>query len=506
MSRILNKTGLVSIMIMVVLAACAPALEPEFIEIENQPAGSGIIYITPTPNPTGIPTIQPITPSPTATPTTEPTITPTEVVVLPCDVVLNNLYTTASQACLGQPDGYVCNGGLPPDANPGGRIASAMGVVGSLVDVNEVDMIHSAPLPSNNSGGVVYVRLNDFVAVKVLMVGDVRLEDKTPEEPDLPNWQILEVETTLHGAPGCGIAPPSAAVLQAPYGQSTRLVINGASLDLNGTVVIQTRGTSTVFLVIEGDVRMNLNGQNVDLIAGQEVVVAHPSDDFSVTAGLANPPQPLEYAMIRDLPVMLFDRPVLLPQPGYVSTEGLVNMRAEPNINSRLLYQVPAGQNMSVLAIDPRNEWYHIRLGNGETGWMKADLLRQNLGLVESIYSATPQPPQRFGDLGEYARVVTDQGGNLRAAPDVGFDILTTLPFGTEVRLLARSPYSPWVKVNAGDLEGWMALITLETRSAIGFLPVDYEVPLPPRPTAQPANDFYSYGGGHAYPDPNGGS
>jgi len=431
-------------------------------------------------------------------------------VVLECDVVLDHLYTTASEACLGQPTGYFCNGGLPPVTEPGGRISGAVSLQGSLVEIGQINKIQTAPLPSNNSGGVAWARLNEFVEVSVLMIGDVILTDVTPDDETtaLLEWQVFTVETTLHAEPGCNIAPPSAAILQSPYGQSSRLVVNGISMDLRGTLVVQTRGTNTAFIILEGETQMSLGAQTETLVAGQEIDIAYNSGDFNNPSGIARDARPLEFSLIRNLPVMLFDRPVLLPQPGFVATEGLVNMRARPDINSRLLFQVPAGQTMTVLAIDSQQEWYHIRLGNGETGWMKAELLRQNLGLIEEIYDATPQPPQRFGDLGESARVVSEQGGNLRLAPDISFEVLTTLPFGTQVELIARSPYSPWVKVTTGELTGWMALITLETRSAISFLPIDYDVPTP-EPNAQPTaipQSYYSYGGGHAYPDPNGGS
>jgi uncharacterized protein YgiM (DUF1202 family) len=210
----------------------------------------------------------------------------------------------------------------------------------------------------------------------------------------------------------------------------------------------------------------------------------------------------MEYDLVKNLPIVLFDRPVAIPQAGYVETQGMVNMRTAPDLNSQLLYQVPAGEVMSVLGVSSDSAWYHIRLGNGETGWMSADLLSQTLDVIENVYDTTPEPPQRVGDLGRMASVIVEQGGNLRTAPDVGFGVKQTVPFGSEVELIARSPYSPWVKVNTGNDEGWMALITLKTAAVISSLPIDYTVPLPTNPTATPS---FSYGGGHAYPDPNGG-
>jgi uncharacterized protein YgiM (DUF1202 family) len=203
--------------------------------------------------------------------------------------------------------------------------------------------------------------------------------------------------------------------------------------------------------------------------------------------------------MIQNLPVALLDRPIMLPQPGYVATDGLVNLRAEPSSEAMLLLQVPAGEVMSVLGRNPTGEWYHVRLDTGETGWMLAELLVQNIGAIQAVYEATPLPPQRYGELGRIGRVQAPAGVNLRLAPDVGFGTITTLPDGTELILVARSPYSPWVKVQVNGLEGWLALVTVDTDVVIDALPVDYNVPPPPDPTQVPGSF------GNAFPDPNAG-
>jgi hypothetical protein len=67
------------------------------------------------------------------------------------------------------------------------------------------------------------------------------------------------------------------------------------------------------------------------------------------------------------------------------------------------------------------------------------------------------------------------------------------------VTLLARSPYSPWVKVESAGMIGWLALVTLQTQSVIEALPIDYDVPPPPVPTRIPGSF------GNAFPDPNAG-
>jgi uncharacterized protein YgiM (DUF1202 family) len=195
----------------------------------------------------------------------------------------------------------------------------------------------------------------------------------------------------------------------------------------------------------------------------------------------------------------LLDRPIMLPQPGYVITDGLVNLRAAPSTETELMLQVPAGEVMSVLGRNPFGDWYHVRLDTGETGWMLAELLIQDVGAVQAVYEATPLPPQRYGELGRLGRVLAPAGVNLRQAPDVSFPTITTLPDGTQVVIVARSPYSPWVKVEVNGITGWLALVTLDTEVVVDALPVDYNVPPPPDPTQVPGSF------GNAFPDPNGG-
>jgi len=128
---------------------------------------------------------------------------------------------------------------------------------------------------------------------------------------------------------------------------------------------------------------------------------------------------------------------------------------------------------------------------------MLADILARNVGDIQAVYEATPLPPQRYGELGLTGRVLAPIGVNLREAPDVGFPVVTALPDGTELNILARSPYSPWIKVEADGIVGWLALITVDTEAVFEALPIDYDVPPPPPPTRVPGSF------GNAFPDPD---
>ena len=290
--------------------------------------------------------------------------------------------------------------------------------------------------------------------------------------------------------------------MQGLYGQTASAFINGVATEINGTLVVLTQGDTSKFIALEGRALLVAFGRSVRLHVGEQLNLRYESGDWNKPAELPAQPVLLEYDLIKHLPVRLFDRPVPIPQPGYAQTQGGVNMRAAPDINSRLLFQVPAGETMGILGRSTNGDWLHIRFGNGDTGWMSAALLAGRQGPIHEVYDLTPEPPQRYGEHARRAVVDALRGANLREAPDTAFRVMRTLPQGTAVRLLARSPYSPWVKVEAADDRGWMALFTLSTEAVINSLPIDYNVPLPPRATPTPS---FSFGGGHAYPDPAGG-
>ncbi|MCZ2099341.1 MAG: SH3 domain-containing protein [Anaerolineae bacterium] len=209
-------------------------------------------------------------------------------------------------------------------------------------------------------------------------------------------------------------------------------------------------------------------------------------------------PIPLNAAYLNHLPVALFDRPLILPQPGFASTQGAINLRTAPDLYSTVITQVPGGQNLTILGRNPDYTWFHVRLANGQTGWMLAELLSSNAGMISAVYSETPLPPQRLGELGTRARVTAPAGVNLRRGPDATFPAIGLVNDGTLVDLLARSPYmNGWLKVNVGGTVGWLSLLTLDTQAYLDALPVDYSAP--PMPTATPIPGSF----GNAFPDPD---
>lgn len=412
-----------------------------------------------------------------------------------CAAQLETFYTIASEVCIGGADGYACNGGTAPNAEPAGPVNNSLATTGAMVPVDALESLNTMPINSDGSGGgLVWMRIPE-TQTDALIIGDVTVRDVPVE--GFPAWQSTIVET-FNDEQTCAAAPRSTFVLQnKEVMQPGRIVVNGVSLGIAGTVMVQTRGTETVFITLDGQLRVNAGGQIQNLMAGQQVSVPYNEEDFSRPIAGPSQPAPFEVGLVQNFPVALLDRPTLLPEPGFVSTRGVVNMRSSPSTNAGLIFEIPAGVTMTVLGRNPEGDWYHVRLADGQTGWMFAELLQQNHAGINNVYSATPVPPQRYGDVGELARVNAPNGVNMRTAPYPTFGVMHNLAPAEEVRLVARSPYSPWVKVDASGTVGWVALITLETQAIIDSLPIDFDVPPPPQPTQIPG----IWGG--AFPDPD---
>jgi uncharacterized protein YraI len=425
-----------------------------------------------------------------------------------CGVPFGTFLLTASDACVGQPFGFVCNGGLRPIVQPEGAVSNSLAEVGSLVEAAVIESLQTSSLSSSGEqGGIAWLRIateDSPLRFSGLLIGDVRLTDRTPE--GFPNWQNFVVET-INPQSMCAAAPASTFVVQSLPGQPSRVVINGMSLAIDGTLAIQTEtgvpdasSARTHFLAISGLTSLLTAGQTTQIFAGQEVSVTYVAGEFAIPVTAPGQPANFRPELVANLPILLFDFPVQVPQSGSAVTLGAVNLRTAPTTDAGVILQSNSAERLTILGKnpdgDPNGVWYHVEMANGQTGWMFGDLLVVS-GEVSRNYIETPEPLQRMGDLGTVARVIAPNGVTLHNAPDLTFGSVGSVPFDQEVTLLNRSPYNPWVKIDAKGQIGWVALITLQTRAIIESLPVDYDVPPPPEPTRIPGSF------GNAFPDPN---
>ena len=121
---------------------------------------------------------------------------------LACAPNAEALWTSASDACISGPTGYICNGGAAPQVEPSGPVSNALNPIGALVDLKQVTAIHSpAVIAESSSGGLVWLRSAAPLQFTGLLVGDVSVRSDTP--PDFPAWQSMIVQTG-GDVPSCG--------------------------------------------------------------------------------------------------------------------------------------------------------------------------------------------------------------------------------------------------------------------------------------------------------------
>ncbi|MCU0480475.1 MAG: SH3 domain-containing protein [Anaerolineae bacterium] len=414
-----------------------------------------------------------------------------------CADYLTQFYSVATELCLTAPDNYVCNGGNAPLAEPAGPVSNSLGTLGAIVPLDALTSLRTSAFTADGSnGGLMWVR-SEANQMRGILLGDALIRDVSALAPRWSNI-ILNTQTS---SDGCFATPFSSFTFQATEQfEPIRLTINGAVLDVNGAIMALTTSTETVFIVIEGVMRVTAYESSQLVLAGQEIRLPYINNDFSAPASPPPLPAPYNPTYLVYFPIGLLDRPVYLPQPGYVITDARVNLRTGPSTRFEIIYEVPSGQIMTILGLNPAGDWYHVRLANGQTGWMSAEFLGRNHGAIGTVYSNTPLPPQRYGELGNHARVTAMNGVVMRQAPDASFPEMLTVPVGTNLELLARSPYSPWVKVSMEGVVGWVALLALDTQAIVEALPIDGGVPTLEAEVTVIPYPTVIFGG--AFPDP----
>ena len=116
-----------------------------------------------------------------------------------------------------------------------------------------------------------------------------------------------------------------------------------------------------------------------------------------------------------------------------VTAESGVNMRADSNTYSDVLATLGYGVNVVVTG-ERINGFYPVRIGTLE-GYVSADYLQ--FGEAASAPTAEPKAPAHQ----ERYRVIvsSDNGLNLRAAPNAGSEVVYVLPYGMVLTVLSES-------------------------------------------------------------------
>ena len=193
--------------------------------------------------------------------------------------------------------------------------------------------------------------------------------------------------------------------------------------------------------------------------------------------------------------------------PQAVTQPEIMNARLGPGLAYDVITTLPQGTRANIIGVDPRGEWYQLELSHIEIPvW-----IFQSLATVEGSLDNVSQVPAEdlallpiSGAPGSRpVAVIQPEVMNVRLGPDLDYEVLTTLPQGTQVNIVGIDPSGEWLQVELEGMTslGWLYrdLVQVDCPLANVRRITEREISLPPAALTQPYA-LYAYSGpGLAY-------
>ncbi len=148
--------------------------------------------------------------------------------------------------------------------------------------------------------------------------------------------------------------------------------------------------------------------------------------------------------------------------PQAVTQPVSMNARLGPGLAYDVITTLPQGTRANIIGVDPRGEWYQIeRTGLDIPVW-----IHQSLATVEGSLANVPtvsaeelaKLPISGATGSRPIAIIQPEVMNVRIGPGIDYDVLTTLPQGTQVKVVGIDPNSDWLLVELDGLTslGWV--------------------------------------------------
>jgi uncharacterized protein YraI len=159
--------------------------------------------------------------------------------------------------------------------------------------------------------------------------------------------------------------------------------------------------------------------------------------------------------------------PPLTASTGFFATADFrVNVRSGPGTQYTILGQVRSGDALDITGRTENNQWLRVNF-NGQEGWVSAALFTVTGDVATAPVAvagatavlrnpASTSSTTTTGATGDVV-VITRVNANLRAAPSINADIVTTIPFNTTLTVTARNENNNWVQVTFENQTGWIS-------------------------------------------------
>lgn len=302
--------------------------------------------------------------------------------------------------------------------------------------------------------------VNSQRAATLLVLGPAELVfDK---EPALSPGAAFALQAAAEPFPCDGVARPG-VLIQSPPNVLTLLRVNGHDLAVNGLALLNRDGDALIVSALTRETILSASGTVV--FAGYSVAVS--AEGVSAAA-------PYDPALVAHLPTEVLPVIEVVALPGNADVIQASSLFSRPLFAAATNSQVRAGLPVNVLGRSSDGQWLHVRTYDGQLGWMPLAALDVHVPGEMPVYDEAPAFPVRpFGSMHSVVR--TDAERNiLRAGPGQGFEMVTTVPFWTDLAVYGRSADGQWLYVETGDgVRAWIStqLISPSTPYSLNELP-----------------------------------
>ena len=149
-----------------------------------------------------------------------------------------------------------------------------------------------------------------------------------------------------------------------------------------------------------------------------------------------------------------------------------LNVRTGPATSYPVILTTPQGSQLTVLGQDVTGAWLSVRLSNGTEGWV-ARFLTDFTATVPTVTTPPLAPPAVVPT--DAATIVTADPAsrvNIRSGPATAYQVIRTVPAGTQMTVLGQDVTTTWLSVRLSDgTEGWVARFLTDFTAAVDELP-----------------------------------
>ena len=193
--------------------------------------------------------------------------------------------------------------------------------------------------------------------------------------------------------------------------------------------------------------------------------------------------------------------------PKAVTQPEILNARLGPGLAYDVITTLPQGTRANIIGVDPRGEWYQLELSHIEIPVWIFQSLATVEGSLDNVSQVSAEElallPISGAPGSRPVAVIQPEVMNVRLGPELDYEVLTTLPQGTQVNIVGIDPSGEWLQVELDGMTsfGWLYrdLVQVDCPLVNVRRITEREISLQPAAITQPYALYAFSGPGLAY-------